>query len=72
MGVLSGEKHPLQQLHSKKGGGLIFEGGPIFEGLPINRHSTRKKNWGAGICTEEFLLCKSPSCPKSTSEAMKH
>ena len=30
MGVLSREKHPLQQLHSKKGGGRIFEGGFIF------------------------------------------
>ena len=24
------EKHPLQQLHSKNGGGPIFKGGPIF------------------------------------------
>ena len=33
MGVLSGEKHPLQQLHLKKEGELIFKGGPIFERL---------------------------------------
>ena len=30
VGVLSREKHPLQQLHSKKGGERIFEGGLIF------------------------------------------
>ena len=30
VGVLSRVKHPLQQLHSKKGGGRIFEGGLIF------------------------------------------
>ena len=29
-GVLSREKHPLQQHHSKKEGGRIFEGGLIF------------------------------------------
>ena len=50
MGVLLGEKHPL---HSKKGGGLIFEAGPIFERLLINPRSTRKKNWGVGTFTEE-------------------
>ena len=30
-GLLLSEKHPLQQLHPKKEGGLIFDGGPIFE-----------------------------------------
>ena len=30
VGILSREKHPLQQLHLKKGGGRIFEGGLIF------------------------------------------
>ena len=30
VGVLSRERHPLQQLHLKKGGGRIFEGGLIF------------------------------------------
>ena len=30
MGVLSREKRPLQQFHSKKAGGRIFEGGLIF------------------------------------------
>ena len=29
VGVLSREKDPLQQLHSKKGSGFIFAGGPI-------------------------------------------
>ena len=29
MGILSREKHPLLEFHSKKGGGLIFESGPI-------------------------------------------
>ena len=29
-GVLLREEHPLQQLHSKKGGGHIFKGGFIF------------------------------------------
>ena len=33
MGALLREKRSLQQLHSKKGGGLIFEGGPIFKRL---------------------------------------
>ena len=28
-----GSKHPLQQFHSKKADGLIFESGPIFERL---------------------------------------
>ena len=31
MGILSKEKYPLQQFHSEKGGGLIFEGG-LFSG----------------------------------------
>ena len=30
IGVLSRERHLLRQLHSKKEGGLIFKGGPIF------------------------------------------
>ena len=30
MGVLSRGKHPLQQLHLKKRGGRIFEGGLLF------------------------------------------
>ena len=30
VGVLLREKHPLQQLHLKKGDGCIFEGGLIF------------------------------------------
>ena len=33
VGVRLGEKHPLQPLYSKKGGGLIFDSGPIFERL---------------------------------------
>ena len=33
MGILLRQKHPLQQLHLKKGGGRIFEGGLIFERL---------------------------------------
>ena len=32
VGLLSREKHPLQQLPSKKGGGCIFEGELIFKG----------------------------------------
>ena len=36
MGVLSREKHPLQQLHLKKGGGRIFKGGLIFGRLQYN------------------------------------
>ena len=30
-GYFQERKAPLQQLHSEKGGGLIFEGGPTFE-----------------------------------------
>ena len=29
-GILSRERHPLQQFHSKRKGGLIFEGKTIF------------------------------------------
>ena len=38
VGVLSREEHPLQQLHSKKGDGCIFEGGLIFWEVTV--HST--------------------------------
>ena len=36
-------KYPLQQLPSKKGGGLIFEGGPIFERLRTVHPKTIKE-----------------------------
>ena len=39
MGILSREKHPLQQLHLKKGNGRIFEAGLIFERLQYNTMS---------------------------------
>ena len=63
-------KAPFATTSFKEGGGLIFEVGPILERLLINRHSTRKNNLGMGVYTEEVWLCKSPSHPNSTSEAM--
>ena len=30
------EKHPLQQLHLKRGGGLIFEGGAYFREVTVH------------------------------------
>ena len=39
MGVLLREKHPLQQLHSEKGGWFILEGGPIFKRLRYSNSS---------------------------------
>ena len=35
MGVLSREKQPLEQLHSKNEGWLVFEGGPIFKRFAV-------------------------------------
>ena len=35
MGILSREKQPLEQLHSKNGGWLVFEGGPIFKRFTV-------------------------------------
>jgi len=36
VGILLREKHPLQQLHLKKGVGLIFEGMGLFSRVKVN------------------------------------
>ena len=36
MTVLSRDKQPWQQLHSKMGSGLIFEGGPIYSNTTLH------------------------------------
>ena len=47
MGVLLRERYHLQQLHLKKGGGLIFEDGPV------NIYAK-----AAPICVQLYLLGK--------------
>ena len=53
MGVLSREKHLLQQLNSKRKGGLIFEGGPIFRRLQIQVCSYSVLNTDGNKIVEE-------------------
>ena len=64
MGVLLREKHLLQQLHLKRGGGHIFEGGLIFgdystyvaqEGYKICQLKT---SYGTSFSNISMLICR--------------
>ena len=63
VGILSREKHPLQQLHSKKGG-LIFKGRVILRdyGIYIHTHTSGilikgGSNLVTNLATNVVLIC---------------